>query len=302
MRLNRLLFATAIATVGLTAAAVAEPARESTLSAAAPVFTWEATGTATGTDAGNPFQLAGQECNDAGFPCDDTLLKVDELGTLEIISDADDGVDANTRPDMDLYLYESNAAGEPGKLIKASETPNPDEKLTQKVTKTGYYLVRNKFFSGVQVTYKGTATLKPGAATPPPSTGGTTNPGTGTTPGTSTTPAPAALSVAVSFGGTKLSQVLKTGFPVKVSCSSACKGSFTIALSKGDAKKLKLKGALGKASFDHTGDKILAVKVSKSVAKKLKKAKKAGVELKGSATDASGGQPTTLAVKSSFKK
>ena len=288
MRLNRLLCATAAATLGLTALAVAEPARDATLTAAAPTYEWEdGPRQSLGTEVGNPFDLAEMECHDAGYQCDDTLLKVDP-GKLEISTDGE----GLGRPDMDLYLHASDASGEPGKLIKASESVNADEKLTHNVTSTQYLLVRNKYFSGFNMTYKGTAVLKPNAAPAPPTAA----------PAPAPAPAPAALTASAAFGAAKLSAVGKTGFSVKVSCSAACKGSLALALSKADAKKLKIKGALGKASFAHEGDKVYTVKVSSAIAKKLKKAKSATVELSGTATDATGGQATKLSAKQKFKK
>jgi hypothetical protein len=147
------------------AVAVGAPARTGTLDAAITSFEWEdGPRNSSGTEVGNVFAEAGEECFDEpGLPCDDTLLKVDAPGTLEVSSDGE----GLGRPDMDLYLYASNAAGEPGKLLKASETPEPDEKLSYKVTTPGFYLVRNKYFSGFEVTYKGKATLKAVAAGSP---------------------------------------------------------------------------------------------------------------------------------------
>ena len=141
------------------AVAVAEPARDATLSSAATVFEWEdGPEQSTGTEVANVAPM----CTD-GFPCDDTLLKLAEGGVLEIIVDGE-GVG---RPDMDLYVYTSNEKGEAVKQVKASESTETDEKLSIANIKPGYYLVRAAYFSGFNMTYKGKATLKPAAPVAP---------------------------------------------------------------------------------------------------------------------------------------
>jgi hypothetical protein len=169
---KRLLAALGAVPVVLVGAAVAvgAPARTATLDATKTVFEWEdgPRHGATGSDAANPAPM----CSEPGFPCDDTLLKIDAAGDFEVAVDAEGLV----RPDIDLYMYASNPAGEAGKQVKASETPNPDEKITFKAIKPGFYLVRAAYFSGFNVTYKGKATLKPAATASAPAAPGAAAP------------------------------------------------------------------------------------------------------------------------------
>lgn len=144
-----------------TAVAFGVPNRTATLTADKGVFEWEdgpRNGT-TGSDVANPSPM----CSEPGFPCDDTLLKIDSPGDFEVSADADGLV----RPDIDLYMYASDEKGTEGKQVKASETPNPDEKITFRAIKPGWYLVRAAYFSGFNVTYKGKAVLKASSAQAP---------------------------------------------------------------------------------------------------------------------------------------
>jgi hypothetical protein len=142
-------------------AALGAPARTATLGPANLSFTWEdGPRNGLGSDVTNPLPM----CTDPGFYCDDTLLKVDALGEVDIKADAEGQV----RPDIDLYLYRSDAHGTAGKQVKASETPNPDEHIVATDLEPGYYLLRAAYYSGIQVTYKGTAAWKAPPVNAPP--------------------------------------------------------------------------------------------------------------------------------------
>jgi hypothetical protein len=141
--------------------AAGAPARNATLSAASPTFAWEdGPRDGAGSDVANPLPM----CTDPGFYCDETLLKLEAVGTLEVRADASGEV----RPDIDLYLYRSDAQGAAGRQVKISETPNPDERIVVEEIEPGYYLVRAAYYSGINVTYKGTATLSFPPANQPP--------------------------------------------------------------------------------------------------------------------------------------
>lgn len=126
-------------------------------------------------------------------------------------------------------------------------------------------------------------TLTPGGTTDPgaPSTGGDVGGGV-LTPVPTTTPTPtgptpttplAAPSVSAS---TPAKAKAKKGVKVQIACSAACAGKATLAVTKKQAKKLKLKSAvLGSAKVSGSGTVTVTVKLSKKALKAVKKAGKA---------------------------
>jgi hypothetical protein len=152
----------AVVVLGMPAGAA--PARSATLNAANLKFTWHhGPVNSLGTDVAHPLAM----CADPGFPCDDTLIQLTEAGgklQLTTIADEDlpDGV--RYRPDVDIYLYMSDANGTVGAEVNRSETPDASEAITVTKAAAGYYLLRVAYYSGIQVSYDGEAKFTP----PPP--------------------------------------------------------------------------------------------------------------------------------------
>lgn len=154
MRL-RLLALTGLALGALAAPASAAPARSTELVANGTAFTWsDGPRNALGTEATDPPRM--KLCDPTGWPCDDTLIHVTEPGTLTLNAKADGLI----RPDVDVYLYMSDADGTEGDLWDQSESTSADETLVEDLD-PGYYLFRVAYFSGLQVSYDGSAALTP---------------------------------------------------------------------------------------------------------------------------------------------
>jgi hypothetical protein len=185
-------------TVALTALiatpALAAPDRQGTVGASSPSYAWAG---GPGTSYGvNLPELGGASagnfigCFDGIADCEETLIKVDDAGTLTVTAKADD----QSKDVLDLYLYPSSADGtydDSGSDIAegtgASETP--DEKITTQA-KPGYYMAVVKFFDAAGDTYKGGATLS-GFAAPAAAPAPSAAPEPAPTPSTSPQPAPA---------------------------------------------------------------------------------------------------------------
>ena len=147
----------------------AAPARTTALDSVAREFKWShGPVTAIGTDYAHPMESAPfGMCHDPGYPCDDTLIELKEAGgklVLNTVSDEElpDGV--RYRPDIDIFLYKSDANGTVGALAGESATPDASERITLNKAPAGFYLLRVAYWSGVNVSYDGTATFTP----PPP--------------------------------------------------------------------------------------------------------------------------------------
>lgn len=138
------------------APALAEPAFNTTLSASATSYAWEG-------NPGNGFNkteaLEFTPCGSPNHDCEDVLVKLDNAGQLsaeiKTPSEPDDASDAGNATDLDLYLFESNAAGEPGKELVSTNSTSAQEKITKKGLLPGFYLVRVDYYRGVQTTYSG---------------------------------------------------------------------------------------------------------------------------------------------------
>ena len=168
-------------TVALTALiatpALAAPDRQGTVGASSPSYAWAG---GPGTSYGvNLPEIGGASagnfigCFDGIADCEETLIKVDDAGTLTVTAKADD----QSKDVLDLYLYPSSADGtydDSGDDIAAGSgaSETPDEKITTQA-KPGYYMAVVKFFDADADTYKGGATLSgfaaPSAGTPAPS-------------------------------------------------------------------------------------------------------------------------------------
>lgn len=136
------------------------------LNAGTPEFKWDG-----GPGSGFTYTSTVAEripCDTPGMrDCEFLLLQLEVGGDLTIKIDGQE----DTLDDIDVHLYESDSTGKQGKLIVEGVTPEADETITKKNIKAGYYLAMMDYYFGAG-SYKGTATLKPGAA-PPAGGGGT---------------------------------------------------------------------------------------------------------------------------------
>jgi hypothetical protein len=141
--------AAAAALLATAAVAVAEPNRETSLTPGGPGFGWDG-GPVSGAAA---FAEIGAvvPCG-PGKECDDTLVRAPQAGQLQI--DIDDA-DPHPSQDIDLYLFESDEAGEPGEQLKSSTTGTSKETITHPV-EGGIYLVRVVAALANDADYKGT--------------------------------------------------------------------------------------------------------------------------------------------------
>ena len=172
--------AVAGATAALTATAFAAPAHEGSVSAAAPVFSWDG-GPASGSGQG----VAAVRCTPGVYSCEDALVEVKDAGdlTAEIIA----GEGAN---DLDVAILKSDADGtapppgdDSGSVAVEDTSTNANAKATLKKAAPGFYIIRVRIFDGINAVWKGTASLKvPTPPAPAPTT---------TTPPATTQPAPA---------------------------------------------------------------------------------------------------------------
>ncbi len=152
MRIRTLALATTAAALTITGAAQAAPNRTGTLSGPGAEYKWDGgpiSGAAATTDV---YDALG--CTPGLIECDDTLLKVDTAGSLTIKT----GDASASAVDMDLFVYQSDASGTQGKLLKSSGGTDVNES-TNFDADPGYYLVRMEAATSAQGTYKGTATL-----------------------------------------------------------------------------------------------------------------------------------------------
>ena len=145
------------------ATALAAPARQGTVSASSPVYSWDG-GPANGSGQG----VAALRCTPLVYECEDTLVEVKDAGDL--LAEIKAGDSAN---DLDVAIYKSDAQGttdsEPGADNPDTEdvSTNKDAKATLRKAQPGFYVVRVRIFDGIRATWKGTATLKPAVAPAP---------------------------------------------------------------------------------------------------------------------------------------
>jgi hypothetical protein len=141
------------------AVAIAEPARKATLGPAASTFKWQGSGSGI---------LAVQDVMDAVgctpgiHDCDDTLIKVEAVGTLTVKTSGG----GPAAIDTDLQLFASDEAGVPGTQLKesAAATPTTEEAVSADVD-PGYYIARIDYAIGTGAV-DGEATFEPAAAAP----------------------------------------------------------------------------------------------------------------------------------------
>jgi hypothetical protein len=131
--------------------------RSGTVTPAAP-FTWAGTvasGQNAGYDAGDPAASCGKALENY---CDITLVNVDP-GTF--YDTAAGGVEFSTGgaapgTDLDLYVYESDAAGNVGDLVGTSAGSTDVERVSE-IGASGYYLVVVVYFNATNTGYDGRA-------------------------------------------------------------------------------------------------------------------------------------------------
>lgn len=140
--------ATSVAAVALltTSLAFAAPSREASLTPGGEGFGWE----------GGPLSGAALAAEvNAVLPCgpakgcDDTLLRAPQRGQIVVEMDSE-------AVDLDLYLFESDEEGTPGKQLKSSTSGSSAEKVTVNVP-GGIYLVRVVTAAAAEDTYTATA-------------------------------------------------------------------------------------------------------------------------------------------------
>ena len=144
-----------------TGSSLGEPKYTGTVSTAAPDFKWEG-GPLTGAVTTSPVdELA--PCGTPGVhECEDTLIKVEEAGTVAVkIEGAGDAT-----VDLDLYVYTSDASGKHGKVMGESTSETAVEAVSARVAAPGYIVVEVQAYTGSNMTYAGSATLKPTVGAP----------------------------------------------------------------------------------------------------------------------------------------
>jgi hypothetical protein len=165
---TRLLAGALAAALVLVVPALAAPDKTGTLSAAAPVFTWE--GAPQITHGAPVYEADARQaipCKTPARPCEYVLLNLLDAGKLVVKVEGEAGTGGDTDPD--LYFYESDAQGTQGKAISSSANSGPDS-ITYKAPKAGYYLALVDYYHGFNSGYKGTATFTAATPAAPPAT------------------------------------------------------------------------------------------------------------------------------------
>ena len=166
----------AIAALALPASAAAEPAYTGTLDASTTEFKYSGgpiNGYAATTELDDTFP-----CGTPGHDCEDALISVPAGGDITVkLEGTSDGA-----VDLDLYLFESNAEGEPGKELRASTSGESSEQVAAPKLKPGFYLVRVNAATAMAATYDVIATIKNAGAVAAPGAGPGTAPSTNAAP------------------------------------------------------------------------------------------------------------------------
>jgi dsRNA-specific ribonuclease len=169
MRIRVVLPLASALALALAGVASAAPDRSGTLSAASTDFKW--TGKiGVGLTALDTLHDSPLPCGSPGHDCDFTLLHVTTPGKVTFKSSSS----APNSPDLDLYLYLSDASGTKGKNKGKSAAPglDPNEQIAFTADEPGYYLAEADYTVMIGGTYDGEAKLEPGvgietANTPP---------------------------------------------------------------------------------------------------------------------------------------
>jgi hypothetical protein len=131
--------------------------RSGTVTPSAP-FTWAgtvATGQNVNYDGDDPANQCGKQVSNY---CDITLVNVDPQNLYDTAVGGVQFSTTGTTPatDLDLYVYESDAAGNAGDLVGVSAGSTADERVSV-VGATGYYLVVVVYFNATNAGYDGRA-------------------------------------------------------------------------------------------------------------------------------------------------
>jgi hypothetical protein len=286
---RRALMCAALAALTAPAAALAAPDRTATLSSSSAAYAWDGPEGTGSYDPTGTYDVAN--CSkDAASYCDGTLVQIVSGGPVTI--DAAIGDYSNPLADFDLYIYKSNAAGTATQddLISQSGVPSNaglpnsfEESASVADVEPGYYLVNVVYYETLgAASYKGNvsvtgATPAAGGSTPPPSSGG--GGGGGSTPPPSTTP-PASggstlttlpFKAASTIGSAKKAKKARS-LSFSATADQDISGLVVQLLTGKPGAKQKVVGTFKAATFAK-GTRKIKVKLSKSVAKKLKKGK-----------------------------
>lgn len=191
--LRRAGLVTALTLAVLTPAAQAETFKATFGPGQANVFDWE--GMSTGVASIPAVIRNGCGDFDPIFRCDRVIYKMEAAGTLEVSVAIDNAVEIPDPsgvtggigyPDLDLYLYKSNAAGE-----YAEDAEPVAEAATGAAVETfsynaqpGYYVLEVEPYQGQDITYKGSSKGSGFPEVAPVVPAQTTTPTTPTTPAT----------------------------------------------------------------------------------------------------------------------
>ncbi|HEV2999169.1 MAG TPA: hypothetical protein VGW75_00415 [Solirubrobacteraceae bacterium] len=148
---TKITLGAATAVLVTAATALAAPNREASLTPGGPGYGWDG-GPISG---GALFAEVGAvvPCG-PGKECDDTLIRAPQRGQLVVEIDSPD---AHPGQDIDLYVFESDEEGTPGRQLKSSTTATSKESVTVNVP-GGIYLARVVAAAAADATFDGTAT------------------------------------------------------------------------------------------------------------------------------------------------
>ena len=141
------------------AGALAAPDHTGKLSATSTSFKWDGQ-IGVGVTMVDTLKDSPLPCGSPGHECDDTLIQVETPGKLTVKTSSSDPL----APDLDLYVYTSDASGTRGKEKgkSAQSSPTPNEQVAFTVDAPGYYLVEADYTIMLGGTFQGEATLQPG--------------------------------------------------------------------------------------------------------------------------------------------
>jgi hypothetical protein len=271
MRILRAVLASLLVLSLAPAGALADPDRTGAVSPGTISFAWDgpmATGHSTARD---PSTCS----HNPDTYCDQTLIKVDtpagSVAEMKVTTGGYSGpqctpAEALSAPcDFSLWLYHSDAEGKAGKPIGSSANDSgEDEVVAMKRATPGYYLAIVYYYTVVQASYKGTATLGNVVLPAAPA------PAAPAAPVAAAFPAAGDLKASVALFGPPSAKAI----PAWVTCSIVCKGTVVAELSAAQARKLGLgrrKLVVGRAAFSVTSaDGVrVVVKPSRKYAAKL---------------------------------
>ena len=252
MRTSKITLSLAVA-LALAAAGTASAAdRTGTLSAGSPKFTW--TGQiGVGITAFTTFHDT-YPCGMPAHTCDFTLLHVTTPGKVTITTSAPG---QPTTPDVDLWVYNSDASGTKGKEKgqSAKSSPDPNEQFSFTAETEGWYLAEADYAIVVGGSYTGEAKLEPGV-------------------GIEATNAPPAVKISSPKKKAKSSS-FKTISGTASDDSSVSKVEIAIVKGKGSScQSMTSSGSFAKSKC--TAPKFLAAKGTSKWSYKLKKKLKKG--------------------------